>query len=197
MASTADLSPSDGELMYRLSRGDESAYRDLFRRYERVAYRVALIMVHSPWDAEEVVASTFLELWRKRDQVRLVDGTVRPWLLTVVSFVAKNHLRGRGRYRRLLARIPHPTEEPDHADEVARTVDAIPVADAVRDALGRLNSRDASVLLLCVVEHLSIQQAAVALGIPEGTVKSRLSRVKARLRLELHRYDPSPDGVSA
>ncbi|MFZ8310532.1 RNA polymerase sigma factor, partial [Staphylococcus aureus] len=88
VASTADLSPSDGELMYRLSRGDESASRDLFRRYERVAYRVALIMVHSPWDAEEVVASAFLELWRKRDQVRLVDGTVRPWLLTVVSFVA-------------------------------------------------------------------------------------------------------------
>jgi RNA polymerase sigma-70 factor (ECF subfamily) len=188
---------TDADLLFRLSRGDEVAYRELFRRHERATYRVALVMMQSTWDAEEVVASTFLELWRKRDAVRLVDGSVLPWLLTVLSFMAKNHQRGTRRYRKLLARVPHAGTEPDHADEVARTVDALPVTAAVREALAELDARDASILLLCVVQELSTRDAALALGIPDGTVKSRLSRVKARLRSRLDAYAPTPKEAGA
>ncbi|MFJ6678619.1 RNA polymerase sigma factor [Microbacterium sp. NPDC091382] len=191
MVSVSD--ETDAALLFRLSRGDADAYRDLFRRHERATYRVALLLTHSAWDAEEVVASSFLELWRKRDKVRLVDNSVLPWLLTVVSFVAKNHLRGTRRYRRLLAKIPHEGIEPDHADEVARTVDALPVAAEVRVALGELNARDAAVLLLCVVQQFSARDASIALAVPEGTVKSRLSRVKARLRTRLSAYAPTAE----
>lgn len=147
-------------------------------------------MTRSPWDAEDVVASAFLELWRKRDSVRLVDDSALPWLLTVVSFTARNHLRGARRHRRLLAKLPRDGDEPDHADEVARIVDSMPAAVAVQDALRGMNARDSSVLLLCVVQELSTRDAAAALGIPEGTVKSRLSRVKARLRSDLHGWAP-------
>jgi len=184
---------ADAALLFRLSHGDSDAYRELFRRHERAAYRVALLLTHSTWDAEEVVASAFLELWRKRHDVRLVDDSILPWLLTVVSFVAKNHLRGTRRYRRLLAKIPHEGTEPDHADEVARTVDTLPVAADVRVALAELNARDASVLLLCVVQEFSIRDAAMALAVPEGTVKSRLSRVKAKLRTRLSAYAPKAE----
>lgn len=186
---------TDGELLFRLSRGDESAYRELFRRHERRAYRVALLMMQSTWDAEEVVASAFLELWRKRDSVRVVDGSVLPWLFTAVSLMAKNHQRGTRRYRRLLAKLPHESTEPDHSDEVARTVDALPVAAAVQEALAELNARDANILLLCVVQELSTRDAAVTLGIPDGTVKSRLFRVKARLRTRLSAYAPTSEGA--
>jgi len=151
-------------------------------------------MVRSPWDAEDVVAAAFLELWRKRESVRLVDDSVLPWLLTVVSFSAKNSMRAKLRYGRLLSKIPRQEVEPDHADEVARTVDALPVTVAVQQALAELNARDSSVLLLCVVQELSLRDAAVALGIPEGTVKSRLSRVKARLRNRLGDYAPTVAG---
>lgn len=188
---------TDADLLFRLSRGDEVAYRELFRRHERATYRVALVMLQSTWDAEEVVASAFLELWRKRDAVRLVDGSVLPWLLTVLSYMAKNHQRGTRRYRRLLAKVPHAGTEPDHADEVARTVDALPVTAAVREALAELDARDASILLLCVVQELSTRDAALALGIPDGTVKSRLSRVKARLRSRLDAYAPTPKEAGA
>lgn len=181
----------DGMLLFRLNRGDEMAYRELFRKHERRAYRVALLMMRSTWDAEEVVASAFFELWRKRDKVRLVDGSVLPWLLTVLSFMAKNHQRGTRRYRRLLAKLPHSGSEPDHAEEVARTVDALPASEAVQNALAELNARDVSILLLCVVQELSTRDAALALSVPEGTVKSRLSRVKARLRTQLSAYAPS------
>lgn len=197
MAEASESPATDGELLFRLSRGDESAYRTLFRRHERTAYRVALLMVRSSWDAEEVVGAAFLELWRKRDRVRIVDGSVLPWLLTVVSFTSKNHLRGSSRYRRLLARVPHVADQPDHADEVARTIDALPMTRAVQDALSQLNARDSSVLLLCIVQELSTQEAAATLGIPEGTVKSRLSRVKGRLRIELSQFGPNPEGARA
>jgi RNA polymerase sigma-70 factor (ECF subfamily) len=208
-ASSADSSPepatparldhavSDGELLFQLERGDASAYRQLFRRHERAAYRVALVLTRSPWDAEDVVATAFLELWRKRDAVRLVDGSVRPWLLTVVSFAAKNHLRSALRYRRLLAKLPHTDEAPDHADEIARTMDALPMSAEVRAALRELAPGDASVLLLCVVEELSVKDAAAVLGIPESTVRSRLSRLKARLRRRLEKYSPEAEGSEA
>lgn len=172
----------DSDLLLRLSRGDEDAYRQLFQRHQSRAYAVALSLLRSTWDAEEVVAAAFLELWRKRDRVRIVDGSVLPWLLTVVSFQAKNHRRSTMRYRRLLANLPPVEHSPDHADEVARVVDAAGISKSVRAALAVLKPRDAAVLVLCVVEGLSITEAAIVLRVPEGTVKSRLSRAKARLR---------------
>ncbi|APZ35675.1 hypothetical protein BOH66_01170 [Microbacterium aurum] len=193
----ADSSSTDAELLFRLSRGETSAYRALFKRHERAAYRIALSMVRSTWDAEDVAAAAFLELWRKRDTARLVDGSVLPWLITVVSYCAKNNLRSTLRYRRLLAKVPREGQQPDHADEVARVIDALDISAAVQSALSELNARDASVLLLCVVQELSVHDAAIALGIPEGTVKSRLSRVKAKLRVRLGAFAPQPGEAQA
>lgn len=188
--------PADGELLFRVSRGDETAYRELIRRHERACYRVALAMTRTTWDAEEAVGSAFAELWHKRDRVRLVDDSVRPWLLTVVSYAAKNQLRGMGRYLRLLARIPHEEEVPDHADEVARIVDGEAIDREVRDALERLRAVDAALVVLCLVEGLTMKDAALATGVPEGTVKSRLSRAKARLRRDLAHIAPGTEEVT-
>ncbi|HEU5224056.1 MAG TPA: RNA polymerase sigma factor [Candidatus Lumbricidophila sp.] len=185
----------DGELLFRLSRGDERAYRQLHNAHGAAVYRAALVLVRKPWDAEEVAATAFFELWRKRADVRLVDDSILPWLLTVTAFVAKNQLRSTFRYSRLLRRIPSDGPAPDHADEVAENLDDLRISHDVRNALRDLNPKDASVLLLCVVHELPVKDAALALGIPEGTVKSRLSRVKSRLRVSLQSYAPSAEGV--
>ncbi|MFJ4223525.1 RNA polymerase sigma factor [Microbacterium sp. NPDC089695] len=189
--------PDDGELLFRLSRGDEPAYRLLHDRHQAPVFRMSLVLMRTSWDAEEVAATAFFELWRRRDKVRLVDGSVLPWLLATTSFAAKNSLRSRRRYQRLLSRIPHAEETPDHADEVARAMDSLKITHSVRDALQQLNPRDASVVVLCVVHELSAAEAAVVLGIPVGTVKSRLSRVKSRLRGTLHEYAPSTEEATA
>ncbi|MGN8552203.1 UNVERIFIED_CONTAM: RNA polymerase sigma factor [Microbacterium sp. SLM126] len=181
---------SDGELVLLLRRDDGGAFRQLFLRHERSLHRVAFAMIHGSPEAEEVVSAAFLELWRKRHQVRLVDDSILPWLLNVVSYHAKNHRRTRVRYSRLIARLPSVDHEPDHADEVARIIDSVPMAAAVREALRDLSPREASVFALCVIEELSTRDAAMTLGIPEGTVKSRLSRVKARLRARLDEFRP-------
>ncbi|GAA1231737.1 RNA polymerase sigma-70 factor (ECF subfamily) [Microbacterium phyllosphaerae] len=189
--------PSDGELLYRLSRGDEPAYRMLHDRHQMPVFRLSLVLMHTSWDAEEVAATAFFELWRRRDKVRIVDGSVLPWLLATTSFAAKNSLRSRRRYQRLLHRIPHDGDVADHADEVARAMDSLKISASVREALRQLNPRDASVVVLCIIHELPLAEAAVALGVPEGTVKSRLSRVKARLRGDLYEYSPRSEEANA
>ncbi|WP_404474144.1 RNA polymerase sigma factor [Microbacterium aerolatum] len=189
--------PSDGELLFRLSRGDEPAYRMLHDRHQMPVFRLSLVLMRTSWDAEEVASTAFFELWRKREKVRVVDGSVLPWLLATTSFAAKNSLRSRRRYQRLLSRIPHDGDVPDHADEVARAMDSLKISQSVREALLHLNPREASVVVLCVIHELPVSEAAVVLGVPEGTVKSRLSRVKARLRSELYEYAPRREEANA
>lgn len=189
--------PSDGELLYRLSRGDEPAYRMLHDRHQMPVFRLSLVLMHTSWDAEEVAATAFFELWRRRDKVRIVDGSVLPWLLATTSFAGKNSLRSRRRYQRLLHRIPHDGDVADHADEVARAMDSLKISASVREALRQLNPREASVVVLCIIHELPLAEAAVVLGVPEGTVKSRLSRVKARLRGDLYEYSPKSEEANA
>ena len=181
-------SPSDGELLFRLSRGDEPALRMLHDRHQSPVFRLALVLMRTSRDAEEVAATAFFELWRRRDKIRVVDGSVLPWLLATTSFAAKHTLRSRRRYHRLLDRIPHDGDLPDHADEVARAMDELKISEHLREALRRLSTREASVVVLCIMHELPIAEAAVVLGVSEGTVMSRLSRVKARLRAELDEY---------
>ena len=76
-------------------------------------------------------------------------------------------------------------------------MDSLKISQNVREALQNLNPREASVVVLCVVQELSLSEAAVVLGVPEGTVKSRLSRVKARLRGDLHQYAPRSEEANA
>ena len=169
----------------------------LHDRHQAPVFRMSLVLMRTSWDAEEVAATAFFELWRKRDKVRMVDGSVLPWLLATTSFAAKNSLRSHRRYQRLLNRIPHEEQVPDHAEEVARAMGALKISESVREALLQLNPREAGVVVLCVIHELPIAEAAVVLGIPEGTVKSRLSRVKNRLRGQLHDYAPAAEEAHA
>ncbi len=105
-----------------------------------------------------------------------MDGSPLPWLLNTVSHSARNLERSARRYRALLARTPvsPPVPAPVAPDETG-----------VLAALRRLPAREQSVLVLTVLEGYSDRVAAETLGIPVGTVKSRLARAKARLREEM------------
>lgn len=107
--------PTDGELLYRLSRGDEPAYRRLHDRHQMPVFRLSLVLMPTSRDAEEVAATAFFELWRKRDKVRVINGSVLPWLLATTSAIAKNGLQARRRYHRLLRRVLHDGDVGDHA----------------------------------------------------------------------------------
>lgn len=170
------MDDDDAAVWARMLSGQESALGELFDRHEARLFRHAARLLTTREDAKDAVAVAFFELWRKRDSVRLVDGSPLPWLLNTVSNAARNLERSQRRYRALLGRTPVAAHQlaPSAADETG-----------VLAALKRLPSREQSVLVLTVLEGYPDRVAAEALGIPIGTVKSRLARAKAKLREEM------------
>lgn len=158
-----------------MRQGDELALAGLFDRYEGRLFRHASRLLTHREDAKDAVTVAFFELWRKRASVRLVEGSPLPWLLNTVAHCARNLERSGRRYRALLDRAP-----------VAESSGAVGRDDSgVLAALKRLPEREQSVVVLSVLEGYSEREVAQALGVPAGTVKSRLSRAKARLREDL------------
>ncbi len=123
----------------------------------------------------------FLEAWRCRAKVRLVNDSLIGWLLVTTHNVARNKLRAALRYERLLRKLPQPGTEPDHSDSVAEGVDRDRRADLLLRAYRSLRRSDQEIIALCTLEDLSTAEVSELLGIPPCTVKSRLSRATARL----------------
>ena len=86
-------------------------FSQLFALHRDAAFRQALRLVAQPADAEEVVAAAFFELWRKRHAVRVIDGSVLPWLLVTTTNLARNSHRALVRREALLARIPRERDD--------------------------------------------------------------------------------------
>ena len=153
--------------------GDPSALAALFDRHEARLFRQACRLLSSREDAKDAVTIAFFELWRKRASVRLVDGSPLPWLMNTVSHSARNLERSSRRYRALIARA----RQPEQDIEVVADDES-----GVLAALRRLPARDQSVVVLRVLEGYSERATAQTLGIPAGTVKSRLARARTKLR---------------
>lgn len=128
------------------------------------------------------MSETFLVAWRTREQVDPEGGPLSPWLLGIATNRARNHRRGVGRRLAFLARQPKPKETEDFAEASAERLDHQRELAAVREVLDRLRQPEREVLALCVWAGLDYAQAAAALDVPVGTVRSRLSRARARLR---------------
>jgi RNA polymerase sigma-70 factor (ECF subfamily) len=165
--------PDDTRAWSRALDGDGEAFGELFDRHRDRIVRHSRRLVASSHDVDDVVAITFLEAWRRRDRVRLVEGSVLPWLLVTATYSAQNLSRGIRRHRSLLQRLPVEGDAPDHSERME--------GGPAYDALNALPLIDRQVLVLCVLEGFSTNEAAEALGVPPGTVKSRLSRAKQRL----------------
>lgn len=166
----------------RVRAGDPDAFRQLFTRYSRLVYGYASRATGDLGLAEDIVSLTFLEAWRLRARLRAQGETPRPWLMGIAVNVTRNVARARRRHREALARLPPPEPLPDFTDElVGRMADAERLA-AARAALARLRPAEREVFMLCAWSGLSYAEAASALGVRVGTVRSRLSRTRHRLR---------------
>ncbi|MFF4398245.1 RNA polymerase sigma factor [Streptomyces sp. NPDC001480] len=165
----------------RIRAGDREAFGELYEQYARAVYNHALRLTGDWAEAEEAMSETFLAAWRARETVEPEGGSLKPWLLGIATHKARNANRGVRRRLAFLARSPEPRPVEDFADETAGRIDDARRLALVHDALRRLRRQDREVLTLCVASGLDYQQAAEALGIPVGTVRSRLSRARARL----------------
>ena len=157
--------------------GDGEAFGRLFDRRKEQVRRQARRLLDREADVEDAVAVVFLEVWRRREAARLVGGSLMPWLTVTTTNVARNIRRGRRRYEGLLRQLPGPADQIDPAQAVEDR--------QVLAALRALPLTDQQVLTLCVLEGWPEREAATALGVAPGTVKSRLHRAKRRLAQQL------------
>ncbi|MGW2507547.1 RNA polymerase sigma factor [Streptomyces sp. NPDC001588] len=173
---------SDGELLRAAADGDRRAFEELYRRYApwltaRLRGRCA-----APGAVDDVVQETFLAVWRGTARYR-EDGDVAGWLWRVGARRLVDALRGdgpRGRLRQTLARLRHRHE----ASAEERVLAGVEHGD-LAGALTRLSPELRAVLQATVIDGLTTREAAVLLGIPPGTVKTRALRARKRLREEL------------
>lgn len=184
--------PTDHELWEALRRHEPEALGDLFSRYAGVVHAYAVRHTGSYGFADDAVQATFITVWRqftRSDPGPLVHGTARAWLLTI----ARNELRNTTRARRRLAQFisrQHPLHHPDHAEAVAARVDSEKQIQVVRQALSKLPAHERETVELVYWAELPVAEAAVVLGVAEGTVKSRLSRARRRLPALLDQTGP-------
>ncbi|MFJ2788846.1 MULTISPECIES: sigma-70 family RNA polymerase sigma factor [unclassified Streptomyces] len=166
----------------RFRAGDPSALGEAYDEHARVLYHYAHRVCGDRAAAEDVVSAAFLEAWRCRGKVHADGGSLRPWLLGIATNIMRGAAREARRRDAALARMPERGVLPDFADDVlARMTDGEQVR-AARAALGKLRRREREVFTLVVWAGLDYAAAGEALGVPVGTVRSRLSRARERLR---------------
>ncbi len=169
---------TDAELW---ARGDAEAFGALYERHARAVYNHCFRGTADWALAEDLTSVVFLEAWRRRADVRLQNESALPWLLGVATNVLRNGWRWRRRRQAALARL-RLEDEPDFSDDVDGRLDDERAMRAVLCAVSALPRRDREVLALCAWAGLTYDEAAVALGVPVGTIRSRLSRARARMR---------------
>ncbi|GAA0578959.1 sigma-70 family RNA polymerase sigma factor [Kribbella sandramycini] len=172
---------SDQELWRRAVDGETEAFGSLFDRHATAVYNFLFRRTASWSDAEDLTSLVFLHGWRRRAEVELVHDSALPWLLRTADYVLRNEFR-RQRFRRLNLLRQTAVDEPDHAEGVAARIDDEREAQRLRALLRKLPKHEQEIVELCFWSGLDAQSAAVALDVPLGTVKSRLSRARKRLR---------------
>jgi len=158
------------------------AFAELFERHADRVYAHCFSRTGSWSMAEDLTSAVFLEAWRRRREVRFHTDSALPWLLGVANNATRNAQRTLRRHNLLLAKLPPPDEEADIAADAAARIDQERLAQHLLCAMGGLRPSEREVLALCDWAGLSYSEAAVAMGVPEGTVRSRLSRARQRLR---------------
>jgi RNA polymerase sigma factor (sigma-70 family) len=172
---------SDRELWRRASLDEPAAFGVLFERHARAIYNYCFRRTADWALAEDLTSLVFLEAWRRREAVLLQSDSALPWLYGVATNVLRNRRRSQRRHHAALARVPR-EHSIDFADDVDGRLDDERRMRTTLHAVAKLPRREQDVLALCAWAELSYEEAAVALDLPVGTVRSRLSRARARLR---------------
>lgn len=176
---------SDTELWTRAAAGDRAAFGELFERHVEAVWNHAYRLTASWSQAEDLTSSTFLLAWRKCGEIRLIRDSALPWLYTVAGNLARDERRGSVRFLRALRRVPQARAAADHADDVAHRVDGDARMARILAAVRSLPRAERQAVELCLLGELPTADAAELLGVAEVSVRSRISRARAKLRTKL------------
>ena len=195
-AALATEGASDRELAARSAQGDTRAFEAIMRRHNQLLFRTARSVLKSDSETEDAVQEAYLRAWRAIGTFR-DDAQLSTWLVRIVINEALGRLRRRGAQVIQLdgAHVADVDPDPDPASAVADDPDLQPERLAMREELRLLMERridrlpDAyrTVFMLRAVEEMSVAQTAIALALPEATVRTRFFRARSLLREGLSR----------
>ena len=178
-----ELPVADGELIERLQQADLEALGELFERYRNRVYRTALAIVRDPAAAEDILQDCFLKVYTHAERID-IKRPLAPWLYRVTVNLSYTWL-ARGKKRRtsldnVMDRLVSPMKQaPDQVTEQTE------LRQNVREAIGALSVDQRVVVVLYYLNNLNLQDIAEILGLPVGTVKSRLYYARENLRATL------------
>jgi RNA polymerase sigma-70 factor (ECF subfamily) len=203
---------SDAELTSLAKHGEVPAYECLVRRYQTLAFRTAYVITGDTGEAEEATQTAFVKAWKaigrfeleperiqprygrsRRSAPVTQESSFRPWLLTIVANEARNRVRSGARHPTLELNdaIEHPLADDTESPETI--VESNEQRAELMHALAQLSDSDRTIISMRYFLDLSEQEMAAALGIPPGTVKSRLSRALQRARSHLVALNAVPE----
>ena len=171
----------------------EAAFHTLVDRYHRRVFAICFEVLRSRSDAEDATQETFIKLARGAAGFR-GDAKLSTWLYRVARNVCTDHVRHHARRPATPVADPGQLDEaPSEPDSSAGTAEHLAVAAAL-DTLDALSRR---ALVLVAVEGLTYAEAGEVIGLPVGTVKSRVSRARGRLAAALaeRSHSPTSDGT--
>ena len=186
---------TDHEAIQRCQQGDREAFRQLVDRYRDVLFGTAVLMTGNRAVAEEQVQEALLSAWRGIRGFRL-GNPVKPWLVRILVNAVLSQQR-RKALPTVLLNDTGPDEPYLDAGDPAATLDALEERLVLRRAIAELSPDHRQVVTLRYFAGLTVPETARALGVREGTVKSRLHRALAVLREQLDERphpNPPPEG---
>lgn len=170
---------NEADFIHQAQQGDDAAWSTLVRRHQQAVFRLAWLLVGDADDAEDVAQTVFIRAARSLTDFD-PERPLRPWLLQITRHQASNWRRSVRRYvatlQRYLQGRPETAEAED--DALAHATDA----DLLWQAVRRLDQADQEIIYLRYFLELPVEETAQALTIAPGTVKSRTSRARSRLR---------------
>jgi RNA polymerase sigma-70 factor (ECF subfamily) len=178
VADAKQAMPADRDLVAAMAAGDSEALRSLNARYGRILSALARRILSNESDAEEVVADVLWQAWRDAKTFDAARGSVSVWLVTLARSRAIDRLRANRARKRPSAEQPASEPGPDPAVELNQ----VQRASIVRTALAGLDSNERAALQLAYFSDLSQSEVAEKLGIPLGTVKTRMRSAMIKLR---------------
>lgn len=192
-SSSEEQTREDERLLIAASHGNLDAFNQLVERHQRAVFNLCYRMLGDPDAADDATQDTFLKAWAASRTFR--GGLAKPWLMRIATNRCYDILRSQQR---------HPTSSLDPGQEVASSnplntsASERPDDFALRSDLSRfleialtqVPDDQRLALTLCDIQGMSQDEAAVVMGVATGTVKSRLSRGRAKLR-DILRDDPS------
>lgn len=166
-------------ILYRAQRGDAEAFSQLVEAYQSAVYRICLRAGLSPADAEDAAQDAFVKAWQALPRFR-GDCQFSTWLYRLAANAATDTARRQKRHAD--TQDIDDTALPDGEDTPHQAAEKREAVANVRRALAELKPEYRTVLLLRFMEDLSYEEIGRALGLPPGTVKSRINRGKAQLK---------------